>query len=259
MLMRRFVRYAPSFLIGAFAVVVAAWSFGFLPTEIKYCYDDETNKDCPMHYAAFVALWQITKSLNWISPWITAAATALIAYFTLTLKKATDDLATISTNTANAQERDTRILQRAYISAEPGGVSPFLPRDLAAPPTNQTFVGHVGFRNAGRLPARNVRWYMDAEYSTDPNYEPVRFGELTGKNVISPGEAMTQGSFEKDIPEHLGYFFVWGKVVYDDGFGKERETIFCHRYNCRRLERNNGFFRIRGRYGRHHNKGNDAN
>jgi hypothetical protein len=100
-------------------------------------------------------------------------------------------------------------------------------------------------------------------YSIDPDYEPTKYSELTGKNVISPGEAMTQGSGEVDIPEgRRGYFYVWGKVVYDDGFGREQTTIFCHRYNLRRLERgknaNAGFFRIRARYGRHHDKGNDA-
>jgi hypothetical protein len=186
--------------------------------------------------------------------------TAVLALATIGLMIATIVLGIITARGIRNQTLDTRILQRAYISAEPGGVSPFLPRDLAAPPTNQTFVGHAGFRNAGRLPARNVQWYMDAEYATNPNYEPVRFGELTGKNVISPGEAMTQGSIERDIAERVGYFFVWGKIVYDDGFGEERETIFCHRYNCRRLERgtNGGFFRIRSRYGRHHDKGNDA-
>ena len=180
--------------------------------------------------------------------------------FTAVLAAATILLMSVTWIGIRNQSRETRILQRAYISAEPGGVSPFLPRDLTAQPTNQTFVGHTGFRNAGRLPARNVRWYTDAEYSTDPDYEPVRFGELTGKNVISPGEAMTQASLEKDIPERYGYFFVWGKIVYDDGFGNEQKTIFCHRYNLRRLERRKtgGFFRIRRRYGRHHDKGNDA-
>jgi hypothetical protein len=184
-----------------------------------------------------------------------------IDVFTGLLFVATVGLGIITVYGIKNQSRETRILQRAYISAEPGGISPFLPRDLAAVPTNKTYVGHVGFHNVGRLPARNARWYVDAEYSTNPDYEPVRFGGLIGDgNVISPGEAMTQGSIEKDIPGRLGYFFTWGKIVYDDGFGIERETVFCHRYNLRRLERakNSGFFRIRARYGRHHDKYNNA-
>jgi hypothetical protein len=259
----RFLRpYLPGFLIGAVLIWFVAWALG-LPRGV-YCYEaNNGHEECATYYVASVAFSKLGEALNWIAPALTAIATGFIAWFTLTLKKSTDTLAQIADNTAKTQSEETEILQRAYISAEPRGIGPFLPRDLTAPPTNKTFVGHVGFRNAGRLPARNVQWYMDAECSTDADYKPIRFGELTGRNIISPGETMTQGSIEKNIPDdRLGYFFVWGKIVYDDGFGNERKTVFCHRYNLRRLERgkgsDGGFFRIRRRYGRHHDKGNDA-
>ena len=189
-----------------------------------------------------------------------ATYTKSVARFTVWLVAVTGVLAFISLCGVYLSWSDTRILQRAYISAEPAGISPFLPRDLTASPTSQTLVGHVDFRNAGRLPARNVRWYADAEYTTADNYKPTRFGALIGNNIIPPGGSMTQGSIELTIPEgRLGYFYVWGEIAYDDGFGNDRKTIFCHRYNLRRLAPGkDGLDRIRRRYGRHHDKGNST-
>src|SRR4051812_24829619 len=51
-------------------------------------------------------------------------------------------------DSGRAQKRDSEIIQRAYLSAYPLGIDPF---DAAA-----YAEGHVGIRNAGRLPARNV-------------------------------------------------------------------------------------------------------
>jgi hypothetical protein len=45
-----------------------------------------------------------------------------------------------------------------------------------------------------------------------------------------------------------------------DGFGKERWTNFCHRYNTEVKEAQiGGGSRIRKELGRHHEYGNDAN
>ena len=32
------------------------------------------------------------------------------------------------------------------------------------------------------------------------------------------------------------YLYVWGAVYYRDGFGEDRETRYCHRYNCVNVE-----------------------
>jgi hypothetical protein len=233
------------FCAGVFWLAVLGWAASFAPDpdKEKACYQAAAKTGSDTEKCK--TLWERT-------------TTDPVALFTFVLSLATIKLWIATLSGIRRQSNETKILQRAYIGAEPGGVSPFLPRDLTAARTSQTFVGHAAFRNAERLPARNVQWYIDAEYTTDANYEPIRFGQLTGNNVTSPGEAMTQGSIEKDIPQDRGYFFVWGKIIYDDGFGKERKTVFCHRYNCRRLERDNDFFSISSRYGRHHDKGNDA-
>jgi hypothetical protein len=50
------------------------------------------------------------------------------------------------------------------------------------------------------------------------------------------------------------------RITYVDGFGEERRTNFCHRYNTEVREASTGgVILIRKEYGRHHEYGNDAN
>lgn len=142
------------------------------------------------------------------------------------------------------------------MSAEPRGVSSFLAPDDTSP--GDRVVGHVGFRNVGRLPARNVRWFLDMEYCADGERSEFKIGSLAGSgNIVGPGTMMTQGS--PNIPRETvrGYYYVWGKVVYDDGFGVEQHTTFCHRYNTHRwmIDKKLAEYRIRPRYGRQHHHG----
>lgn len=53
---------------------------------------------------------------------------------------------------------DTRILQRAYIAVEPGGIHALL--------TSGDIIGHIAMKNSGHLPARNVSWIIDIKEST---------------------------------------------------------------------------------------------
>jgi hypothetical protein len=130
---------------------------------------------------------------------------------------------------AEAQMRDLEVTQRAYVSAHPYGVAPFNSAAYAE--------GHVGFRNAGKLPARNVRWLAVSADSRRAHF-PIR--ELVGKNLIPPNSEMTQrgraaisqDEFDNFLANNL-WLYVWGTVRYDDGFGHERHTNFCHRYDTR--------------------------
>jgi hypothetical protein len=76
---------------------------------------------------------------------IAALATFLIALFTLALWQSTERLWEATRNTALVQERDTRILQRAYLAVEPLGVHVMSEGDRV--------LGHVGIKNAGNLSA----------------------------------------------------------------------------------------------------------
>ena len=68
-----------------------------------------------------------------ITDWISAVATAVVAVFTIALFWV-----------GWRQIADTKILQRAYLSVKPQGI---------VSSTNGLLVGHVAFKNVGKLPA----------------------------------------------------------------------------------------------------------
>jgi hypothetical protein len=183
---------------------------------------------------------------------IAAAATLAIAVFTFTLWRSTDKLWTASKAASERQEQDTRILQRAYISVEPCGVSQWL-SDHRTPEAQ--FIGHIGIRNVGNLPAREISWSIHMKWSESGEISdfPITEPRYGGHNVLPPGSIMRHGGPMKPW-RPAGYFYVWGDVIYGDGFGHQRTTQFCHRYNCRRFARGG----IAPEYGRHHHYGNDA-
>jgi hypothetical protein len=51
------------------------------------------------------------------------------------------------------------------------------------------------------------------------------------------------------------WLYIWGEVRYDDGFGVNRFTKFCHRYHLRASASGD---RIKAKHARYHIYGNDA-
>jgi hypothetical protein len=167
----------------------------------------------------------------------------------------------------------TRDLQRAYIAVEPRGVHMMQ--------NGSDLIGHVGIKNAGKLPARNVSWFIGIKHSgneeeTD-NFFPLE--HCKGNIVIAPETTATRGSVAKVQVQTLNEFcgvaseridrenekptflYVWGVVKYDDGFEQGRSTEFCHRYNWinRGKNRPQGkLYEIDTEFARHHTHGNDA-
>jgi hypothetical protein len=192
------------------------------------------HKECTTHGLPVYLAFKIQALLDQLGVAITALATIAIAWFTLTLRKSTDNLWYAAKATADAQEGDTKILQRAYLSVEPGGVSASGSLDKAHP--------NITIRNAGNLPARHVRWTIKWQVSQDHRLAelPVDAEVAEGNNTLPPGTAMTQGGpiiyigdDPHDLRKEVGlYLYIWGGVIYDDGFGNERQTNFCHRYNA---------------------------
>ena len=132
------------------------------------------------------------------------------------------------------QYRDTRILQRAYIAVTPGGVNPF--NGTIEPYT----VAHIDVKNVGNLPARQVRWFIDAKLSPDGqlNDFPIDETLFFGNNVIPRGTDMPRSqNCDLDRTEIIGFqhdswwLYIWGEIRYHDGFGNQRFTKFCHRYS----------------------------
>jgi hypothetical protein len=134
-------------------------------------------------------------------------------------------------------------------------------------------LGHVGIHNAGRLPAHNVRWFIDIKASPDGIEKEFPIGELSGDVVAPPGVTMPPGTRRGMLVAELNaqscspvkvrseespvFLYVWGLVRYQDGLGAERWTRFCHRYNwVMRGEGAIGNYNIDTKYGRYHEYGN---
>lgn len=73
--------------------------------------------------------------------------------------------------------------------------------------------------------------------------------------VVACGSQMIFRDQDKPV-----YLYVWGIIGYDDGFGKNRTTKFCHRYNwiAREPEQPPGHTAVSEKHGRYHEHGNDA-
>jgi hypothetical protein len=197
------------------------------------------------------------KSLDHYSVFLTALATVAVAAFTGTLWLATDKLR----EAGDRQAELTKILERAYISVGPLGISPFISEDQS---NLREIVGHVSFVNAGRLPARNASILQASLIWSDRWLEKkeMELKELPPLNfVIPPGTEMPVGtnSYPSDHVGDKGYFYVWGAIEYTDGFRRPRFTKFCHRYPSQAFELSpDGSKSIDARHARYHEHGNDA-
>ena len=203
--------------------------------------------------------FSLCRSWEWMDPErVLAAWSVILGVATFLLFLATRKLVKDAKNATNRQEKDTRILQRAYLSVQPDGV-----RRLFRPP--ETAHASISIVNAGNLPARNIAWVINQAFSNDDGLKdfPVDRGKAEGANVIVPRSHMIQSG--QPFPAGLGtfatpessskYLYVWGAVFYNDGFGDNRTTKFCHRYNGINY---NGSSDIIAEHGRLHSCGNDA-
>ncbi len=133
------------------------------------------------------------------------------------------------------QASETRILHRAYVSVVPRGIAPFISG-------NGMLSCDVAFSNGGNLPARNVRWSIDRKFSTDGHLDDFPMASnCSGDNIIPAKAEMTKGTkaidaaeldtFKKGGGAKDQWLYVWGRVSYADGFGRDRHTDFCFLYN----------------------------
>lgn len=95
--------------------------------------------------------------------------------------------------------------------------------------------------NAGNTPARNVRQALKAaimQIPIPPNTELPPVGDLPAGAMLGPHQSSTLAAFVEDFvpdqdvdaikrgtPRGLA---VWGRVAYEDIFGEEHITEFCH-------------------------------
>ncbi|MBR0875254.1 hypothetical protein JQ633_33180 [Bradyrhizobium tropiciagri] len=183
-----------------------------------------------------VSLHPLTHFLETYEHALVSGFTVVLAVFTARLWYSTEKLWKATRDTATNQERDTRILQRAYISVEPAGIVA----------SGSAFLCHpnIIIRNVGNLPAKKVRWTITHTFDESDRFNdfPVDEGAAEGEVTLSPGTAMTQGAprikfDQKEFGKYYKVFiYIWGIIIYDDGFGEIRRSRFCHRYNGRNIE-----------------------
>jgi hypothetical protein len=196
------------------------------------------------------ALAQYTK-------WLTFATVGLVAA-TIFLGWTGEKQLDLIRHLTDRQASDTRILQRAYLSVIPRGVTPYLS-------TEDRLGCDVSFYNAGALPAREVCWFINKALSIDAHRKdfPIANDRFYGSNIIPPKSEMRKGAEGMDakpLAEFIEggnrddrWLYVWGQVRYKDGFGMPRFTSFCHRYNLLGIDKNtipaeNGRFHEYGNY-----------
>lgn len=179
-----------------------------------------------------------------------------LAFFTFFLAAATIGLGVVSVAGIRRQSKDTRILQRAYISVEPGGIRPY-----------QGEVDRIAcdviIVNAGNLPARNIKWLIKRKYSDSPIDADFKVDpdKLDGGIVLAPKAHARKGApatSRQELNEKMrgakpdkAWLYIWGRVSYHDSFRADRWIEFCHRYNL-----HGGAHVIDAENGRYHEKGN---
>jgi hypothetical protein len=109
-------------------------------------------------------------------------ATGWLVWATLKLWQAALD-------TAEKQERDTQILQRAYLAVSPRGIYSLSGTSI------DVCVAHICIRNVGRLPARNVTWFITSTISESPVFNDMEVDRnlAAGEVTIAPGIDAVQG------------------------------------------------------------------
>jgi hypothetical protein len=157
------------------------------------------------------------------------------------------------------QSRDTKIIQRAYLSVEPYGIAPWVSFGSQGKSADEG-VAHFGIHNRGNLPATKVRWFVDMAFSSNHQLREtdMKLGEYVGDGIVIPQRVVIRQGGPHRPFESEDFAYVWGKVVYNDGFVDGRSITFCHRYNMKRLtvDEESGQKRLQKKYGRFHEYGN---
>lgn len=167
--------------------------------------------------------------------WSVALFTLALVFVTRGLWKSTEKLWKASDDQMKLNEANAKRELRAYLTVIPDGINQLIGRP--------DVIGHVLLRNVGKLPARNVSLLVTMERSKHPEPEPSFRTQkfdlprvvTNADRVIQPGGEMRQGSEKPYIPISALTFpdynvYVYGIVRYDDGYGRQCFTKFCHRY-----------------------------
>ena len=235
-------RFWPALTVALYLIFLQILSLSPLvgsgPCLIKTTHDEQSahdyqEKDCPALFSgSLILLRRLDLLIGQHDKSIVAEFTIVLAISTIGLWLATQRLWEVTNRAEKTRDRDTRILQRAYLSAEPRGLHET---------TNGDVIAHVAFVNGGNLPARKVRNAVEITLSDNgekSDFESVEVepGQvlITSKGTIERGTGPLDQEGAMAYRDRLDgfYIYVWGRIEYEDGFGSPQWLIFCHRYNC---------------------------
>lgn len=193
------------------------------------------EEQCAPYNLAAYYLVRTRRTIDENDGLITALATIVIAAFTGTLWQSTRNLWLAGERQMSLIEGNAKKELRAYLTVVPDGINQLI--------GESNVMGHVVLKNVGRLPARNVTLLVSMELSDGPEMDSFFRRQVfniakvatNSDRVIQPGGEMRQGSerptlaiSELCVPDHNVY--VYGIVRYDNGYGEQCFTKFCHRY-----------------------------
>jgi hypothetical protein len=124
------------------------------------------------------------------------------------------------------------------------------------------FGGNPVLTNTGKTPAHKVRYRNNAAILREPlppNYVFAPGQNEVGEYVIGMNLPMTMFIVVDDFCDEQDVasimtgtngraLYCWGKVVYEDAFGDEHETDFCHRMYFFPNPDNPGVYKVDGNY-----------
>jgi hypothetical protein len=195
----------------------------------------------------------IVTVLHWIANFVTNYREEIVAIGTVLVAIFTFGIISVS----RRQIRLTKTLERAYLAIKPLGIRP-MRSDVGQ------LVGYIAVVNVGRLPAKNVKWFIKIKVANGTREHDFSIGKHAGDNFLPPGPEMIEGSdpLNRDILRPLSkddlYFYVWGEVRYHDGFDGGRWVKFCHRYSWHSFGDVGGKLNAPAEDARYHEFGNNA-
>ncbi len=136
-----------------------------------------------------------------LNDWLLVLFNCLLVVFTAFLWWSTRMLWRITRDIADHQARDTRVLQRAYIGTKGDGIEQTSTGEL---------VGQIVIRNVGKLPANDVRWFIDMTAGDEHDWKPpeVDPANLRPTGVLSIDTEIVRGGPGRPISPQR-YWYVW--------------------------------------------------
>jgi hypothetical protein len=181
-----------------FGAAVLGWQSSYAPTEIEKQECREAAKKAGHKTEECKSIWEKT-------------TTEPVALFTFVLSLSTIGLWVATGTGILIQTRDTRILQRAYLSVERRGI------DVT---TRNQIVGQIAIVNNGRLPAKKISLFVKFTWDAHGDLRDSDFAPIpASENILPVGTDMLSGTTpllpieQQHFEARNGYVYIWGRIT----------------------------------------------